>query len=195
MERTLEGTEVVVLLGEAFRWTGERVAGVRPEHLSAPTPCTEWELRQLLDHTIAALEILTGVVAGGDGSGPAPASVARTPWPSDDPMAALEGLSARAMAGWGRPGALDRNYDIPLGSTPGPVVANISLLELVVHGWDISRATGEAAEIPPELAEPVLVFARGLFTGTAPRGRAFGPDLAVGNTPSERLVAFLGRRP
>jgi hypothetical protein len=64
---------------------------------------------------------------------------------------------------------------------------------VVVHGWDVSQATGECADIPDALAEPILEFSRGAV-GPA-RGRAFGPDLSTGESLSDRTVSFLGRRP
>jgi hypothetical protein len=74
------------------------------------------------------------------------------------------------------------------------MVVSSTLLELVVHGWDISQATGEAAAIPDALAVPILDFARGAIADDA-RGDMFAADLGLGDTPSDQLVGFLGRKP
>jgi hypothetical protein len=70
----------------------------------------------------------------------------------------------------------------------------LHLTEVVVHGWDVGRATSENVVIPTELAGPALEFSRG-FATDAHRGTAYAADLRAGDTPGERLVAFLGRRP
>jgi uncharacterized protein (TIGR03086 family) len=155
--------------------------------LDSPTPCSRWDLRELLDHTIDSLTMLTDALdAGADpADGPAPGS---TSWDR-----AIADLAARSRRGWAVPGVMDRTFDLPIGAQPGPAMASVTLLETVVHGWDISQATGEAADIPDALARPILAFAREAVP--ADRGDAFAADLGIGDTPSDQLVAFLGRKP
>jgi len=77
------------------------------------------------------------------------------------------------------------------------VAASINFVDVLVHGWDLARATGQDVELPPHLAEPALQFSRGLVNDELRGAGAFGPELLVpANTPaSYRLVAFLGRTP
>ena len=89
---------------------------------------------------------------------------------------------------------MDRTLTLPIGTMSAPTVASISLLELVVHGWDIGQATGESAEIPDSLALAVLDFARQAIAD-ANRAENFAADLGIGDTPSDQLIAFLGRKP
>ncbi|HSS09062.1 MAG TPA: TIGR03086 family metal-binding protein [Acidimicrobiales bacterium] len=186
--------DVIDLLDEGFGWTAKRVAGVRAEHLESATPCAKWDLRHLVNHTLGSLSVLTEAVSGEASYGRSIAESADLDRIGDDLTDAFDRVAASAMTRWRVPGALDGIYAIPLGPTPGQVVANINLLEVVVHGWDIARSTGETEEIPAELADPVLRFAQQLITNET-RGDAFAPSLAAGATPSEQLVAFLGRQP
>jgi uncharacterized protein (TIGR03086 family) len=186
--------DVIELLDEGFGWTAKRLAGVRAEHLESATPCAKWDLRHLVNHTLGSLSLLTEAVSGEARYGRSIAESADLDRIGNAPADAFDRVAALAMTRWRVPGALDGIYAIPLGPTPGQVVANINLLEVVVHGWDIARSTGEAEEIPAELADPVLSFAQQLITNET-RGDAFAPPLAAGATPSERLVAFLGRHP
>ncbi len=66
--------------------------------------------------------------------------------------------------------------------------------DLLVHGWDLSEATGQPAEFPEDLAEEALVFVRAQLL-TYPRTGRYGPEQAVGeDAPAiDRLAAFLGR--
>jgi uncharacterized protein (TIGR03086 family) len=89
---------------------------------------------------------------------------------------------------------MDRTFELPIGTMTAPMLVGATLLEAVVHGWDISQATGEAADIPDALALPTLEFARQALDD-ANRGDNFAVDLGTGDNPSDQLVAFLGRKP
>jgi uncharacterized protein (TIGR03086 family) len=188
--------DIITLLGQGYDWTADRVARVRPEDLDTPTPCEGWQLRHLLNHMLASLERLAGA-AEGEVAEPSQFDAqtqALTDRLGDDcGHAAFAAVRQRAMTVWHQPDVMARTCELLLGSLPASMAAHINLVEVVVHGWDVSQATGEAEAIPPELAEPVLEFSRQAVDPA--RGRAFGPDLEVGDTVSERLVAFLGRKP
>jgi uncharacterized protein (TIGR03086 family) len=89
---------------------------------------------------------------------------------------------------------MDRTFELPIGTMTAPVLAGATLLEAVVHGWDISQSTGEAADIPDALALPTLEFARQALDDTN-RADNFAVALGIGDKPSDQLVAFLGRTP
>lgn len=183
-----EPIEATTLLDQGFAWTAARVAAIPADALDAPTPCGSWTLRELLDHTLDTVGVFADAIAG-----PADAPVAPPMGQSSWSVAFAE-LVARVHRGWTDPEAMDRTYELRFGAMPGPVMASANLLEVVVHGWDTAQATGEAVDIPDGLALPILAFARAAITDDG-RGDAFGPDLAVGDTPGEQLVAFLGRMP
>ncbi len=184
--------DVIDLLEQGYAWTAERMAQVGPDDLDSPTPCEGWQLRHLLDHVLGSLDRLAAA-AEGDGPEGASAQALADGLGEDCGQAAFAAVRRRALAAWRRPGVMAGTCELPLGTLPAPAAAHINLVEVVVHGWDVSQATGESAAIPPELAEPVLEFSRKAVDPA--RGRAFGPDLAVGDTVGDRLVAFLGRKP
>lgn len=189
-------SDIIELLEQGFSWTADRVAQVRPEDLDTPTPCEGWQLRHLLNHMLASLERLAGAVEG-EVAEPsqfdAQTQALTDRLGGDCGHAAFAAVRQRAMTVWHHPDVMARTCELPLGSLPASMAAPINLVEVVVHGWDVSQATGEAAAIPSELAEPILEFSRHAVDPA--RGRAFGPDLEVGDTVPERLVAFLGRKP
>jgi uncharacterized protein (TIGR03086 family) len=182
----------IELLDHGYAWTAARIAAVPPDGLDAPTPCSRWTLEELLDHTIGSLTMLTDAVATAPAAGPDsptmhPAGASR--W-----NAAIAELADRSRQAWQAPGVMDRTFALPIGTLPAPAVASTTALEAVVHGWDISQASGEASEIPAALAVRMLEFARQAVVD-ANRGEYFAADLDLGETPSDRLVAFLGRKP
>lgn len=178
----------IPLLDDALAWTAARIAVIRADQLDSPTPCTRWNLQELLDHTIGTLTMLTDAVAP-----PAENQVAPPPGSTRWDHAIAQ-LAARSGSAWAAEGVADRSFDLPIGTMPAPVLASATMLETVVHGWDISQATGEAAQIPDGLAVPILDFARAALDDTT-RGDNFAADLGIGDSASDRLVAFLGRKP
>lgn len=189
-------SDVIDLLDQGYAWTAERLAHVGPQDLDSPTPCEGWQLRHLLNHMLASLDRLAGA-AEGEVAEPslfdAQAQALTDRLGDDCGESAFASVRQRAMTVWHEPDVMARTCELPLGSVPAPAAAHINLVEVVVHGWDVSQATGEAAAIPPELAEPILAFSRQAVDPA--RGRAFGPDLGVGDTVPDRVVAFLGRKP
>jgi uncharacterized protein (TIGR03086 family) len=187
---------VVDLIDDGYAWTGKRIAAVQPSDLSAPTPCTEWNLQQLLTHVLGALDLHLDAAHGlpGDPSRRHPG----TGRLDGTPESAFATVTARGARTWREPGVLDGTWTLPMGPVPGPVLAMLHVTELLVHGWDIGRATGENVGIPAELAEPALEFSR-RFATPAHRGTAFAAELSAelsaGHPPGDQLVAFLGRRP
>ena len=179
------------LVDQGFTWTADRIAAIPADGLDAPTPCGDWDLRELLDHIVDVLTSLTDAVAApGDSPSPSP-SPGRG---AGDWGRALADLAARNRLGWAEPGVMDRTMAVGDGTMSAPTVASSTLLELVVHGWDVGQATGEAPAIPDVLAAPILAFARGAIDD-ASRGDNFAADLGVGDTPSDQLLAYLGRKP
>jgi uncharacterized protein (TIGR03086 family) len=185
--------ETIELLDQAYGWTADRIATVSADALDAPTPCGQWTLQELLDHTIDTLRMLTDPVATSPADGGLDVQdvpvVGSTPWAHS-----IAEVAAQSRLAWKAPGVMDRTFELPMGAMTAPILASATLLEGVMHGWDISQASGEAAEIPENLAIPVLEFARQALS-EADRGDHFATDLGIGETPSDQLVAFLGRKP
>jgi uncharacterized protein (TIGR03086 family) len=177
------------LLDQGLAWTTDRIAAVSVLSLDAPTPCGRWSLRELLDHTIDTSGAFADALAAPGVAATAARADAELPW-----APAFAAIARRTRQGWADPAALDRTYELRFGTMPGPIMVSANVLEVVVHGWDIGQATGDAADIPDALATPILAFARAALSD-AQRGNDFAADLGVGDTPSEQLVAFLGRKP
>src|SRR4051794_31070986 len=126
------------------------VAGVRPDQWSAPTPCADWDVRELTNHIVSgnwwADELATGRTIAevgdrldGDVLG-------------DDPLAAYDASAAAAAAAFNRPGAMEAPCAVSYGPVPGSVYCGHRYLDVLIHGWDLAVATGQDSTIDPQLA-------------------------------------------
>ena len=179
--------DVIDALEETFRHTQGVIGGIRVEQYGDKTPCTEWTVHDLLEHMI-------GVVAG---LGAAAAGEPRSPFQlGDDPSNQFALAAASAMAAWRRPGVLDRVIDAGPGPMPGRALASINLLDTATHSWDLAAATGQPRESPAPVVAAAISASRAIVTDELRAGRFAAEQTAADDaTPTEQLIAFLGRTP
>ncbi|HEX4247015.1 MAG TPA: TIGR03086 family metal-binding protein [Pseudonocardia sp.] len=166
---------------------------ITAEQLQLPTPCTEYTVRDVIEH-IDVVAVGSSATARGDelsGSGSPAAAGAEDDWLDRVAKHVWEvGEAWRDPAAW-------RGSTAAAGvQLSNELWAMITLTELVVHGWDLTTATGR----PYELAEPTLRACYehvAEFVPNAPVAGLWGPPARVpGDAPLlDRLVAITGRTP
>ena len=185
-------------LATALDGTGQLVDAVTDEQWNLPTPCTDWTVRQLVDHLVGGSRLCTRVLRGE----PLPTldqlgGRGHEDQLGNDPVAAYRTSSDDLLEALLTPGVLERAHTLPVGTLPGPAVVHVRTVETLVHGWDLARATSRQMPFPDELADHELTFSRDLL-GHLPEGRQpFGPSRPVADdAPAiDRLAALLGRAP
>jgi uncharacterized protein (TIGR03086 family) len=112
-----------------------------------------------------------------------------------DPVAAYDASAAAAKEVFGRAGAMEAPCAVSYGPVPGEVYCGHRLLDVLVHGWDVARGTGQDATLDPELVaacreviEPQAEMLRG--------SGMFGDDVTVPAGADEQtvLLGMLGRQ-
>jgi uncharacterized protein (TIGR03086 family) len=170
---------------EAFAAT---IAAVPAEGWGAPSPCGEWDARDVVRHVVQAHGTFEGLVGRELRPGP---SV------DDDPAAAFAAARDQVQAELDDPALADVEFDGFAGrSTFAGGVDRFLSTDLVVHRWDLARATGGDERIPDDEVARVRAEMEGM--GDAMRGPgAFGPEVEPPADADEqtRLLCFLGRRP
>lgn len=183
-----QSRDLVAELVRGFGAVGDLLDGVRADQWSAPTPCSEWTVRDVVSHLVLGNKVFTATVRD-----QAPPDRAADHL-GDDPVAAYRDTAAALVATYELPGVLDGTYVGPLGPATGAQRLQIRLMDLLAHGWDLATATAQPMALPEDLAEHSLEFFRPFLAGQDRTGR-FGPEQPVAaDAPAiERLVAFLGR--
>lgn len=181
-------------LAEALDITGQLVTGVRDGQWADPTPCPDWNVRNLVSHIITGNRLFAAILRGqpglpASGLGPGPATAGA------DMPGAYRDAAGELLAAFGQPGVLEQVFTVPIGTVPGLAALHLRLTELLVHGWDLAQATGQPAPFPDRLAKQELAFTRHALADL-PAGRSpFGPPQPVAtDAPAiDRLAACLGR--
>lgn len=186
-------------LEPAAREVRRLLGGVADEQMSDPTPCAGTPVAGLLDHLMGLTVAFTWAaqkqtVAGTRGRAPARADRLDPAWRSVLPQR-LEQL----VDAWRVPSAWD-GVTVAGGATlPAAVTGVVALDELVLHGWDLARATCQPFRCDPVSTEAVLEFTRQttLPANAAMRAGIFGPVVAVPDTALalDRALGYAGRDP
>jgi uncharacterized protein (TIGR03086 family) len=139
---------------------------VEPGQLGLPTPCAEYDVRVLLSHIVGGLVRVAIAGEGGDAlARPACADdVTDDGWP-----AAYQAASQRAIQAWADDAKLDALVEVPWGKIPGRFAIAGYVQEILTHGWDLAKATGQPTEPDPELAFFALAGAKRRRWSVAPR--------------------------
>jgi len=172
-------------LSDAF---AAKVAAVPGPKWSAPTPCPDWNVGDLVGHVVGTQGMFLGFI--GAEMGPQP-SVA------DDPVKAFDGARAAVQEILDDPARAATEFEGMLGRTTFETGVNTFLCtDLVVHGWDLARAAGLDETISPAEIPKVWAAMKPL-SDTMRSPRAFGPEVEAPPDADEqtRLLCFLGRNP
>ena len=185
-------------LARAISATGDLIARVTADQWSNPTPCTDLDVRALVNHLVFGKKVFTGILNGEPPIPPADMPRLRAvDHLGDDALAAHRDAGAALLAAFGRPGTLERLFAAPIGHVPGMAVLRLRVTEELVHGWDIAKATGQPTRLPEDLAEVGLAFSREQLGRAVSRTGRFGEAQPVPDSAPaiDRLAAFLGRAP
>ncbi|MCM6774922.1 TIGR03086 family metal-binding protein [Nocardia sp. CDC159] len=171
------------------------VAGIADEQLELPTPCADTTVRDLLVHVVGLTEAFRQAATKG--------SVGRSEPPQVGPQAPLVAdwrtripAQLKALvAAWRDPAAWEGETEAGGVTMPAAVMALVALDEVIVHGWDLARATGQ--DYHPAAADLTLLldFLREFPSEGTPG--MFGPHVPVpADAPLlHRVLGRTGRDP
>lgn len=179
-------------LTPAAQRLADLVAGVPDDALTAPTPCTEYSLGDVLDHVGGLAVAFTAAARKQplDGAGPSgDASRLGDDWRTRIPRDVLALADA-----WRDPDAWTGMTAAGGIEMPGEIGGLVALDELVAHGWDVARALGLPYESDTATLEAVRTIVAQFGDD---RGDAFGPEVPVpdGAPLLDRVIAMTGRDP
>ena len=144
------------------------VARIRDDQWSLPTPCTDWDVRALVNHVVGedlwtvplmhehriadVGDKFDGDVLGGD------------------PKETAARAAGQAVAAVSEPGALDRTAHLSFGDFPATEYAYQLFADHLIHGWDLAVAIGADTHLDPHLVHECANMVR-RSGGALPAGR------------------------
>jgi uncharacterized protein (TIGR03086 family) len=152
---------------------------------AAPTPCTEWDARAVVEHVIGFHDFLLLRPLG-----------VRAARPREDPAARWDATSSALFTVLAVDGILDRATELPGGgtSTPRTMIAALTT-DVLVHTWDLARAMFRDPDLDEQLCDDALAAARSSHLRRA-EGMIDAEFACAESAPvTDRLVAFYGRDP
>ncbi|MDJ1131262.1 TIGR03086 family metal-binding protein [Streptomyces iconiensis] len=195
------------------------LASVGDEQLTKPTPCSEYTVRDLIAHFEEAARGLAAIARGDSGEGEgggggteSTASAESVPAPVTESVPAAESAatmgpgdqwrervatSVRVLGdAWSEPGAWVGRTDGPGVELANELWGKIALTEMVVHGWDMARATDQPFALPHETLRACFDHVVE-FVPKAPVEGLWGPTVEVpADAPLlDQLVGLTGRHP
>ncbi|GAA2139913.1 TIGR03086 family metal-binding protein [Nocardioides koreensis] len=187
-------------LGPAAHEMTRLVTGVRDDQLSDPTPCPAYTLGDLLQHVRVLAEAFTVAArkeqpaAGSEPPPPGDASLLPADWRGE-----IGGWLDQLVDAWADPAAWSGTTWIAGFEAPAQAVGITATNELVTHGWDVARASGQQLTLDDAALAPSKEFVA-MMSGPGSdqmRGDAFGPALPVpaGASLLDEVIAGNGRDP
>jgi uncharacterized protein (TIGR03086 family) len=180
----------------ACRNTTAVLAAVKNDELDARTPCEKLSLRELVAHVggLAAAFAAGARRNFGDLTDTPPGDGGYhldVDWRTGCPSA----LADLAQA-WQDPAAWEGMTRVGGIDMPGDIAGAVALGEVVIHGWDIARSTGQDYEVDEDVAQAVFDQVAS-FAADGPVEGLFGPAVPVPeNAPVfERALGLSGRDP
>ena len=192
-------TDLRLLHRRALQVSVAIVNEVTPDQLGVPTPCSEWDLGQLLAHMTGQNH---GFAAAARGERNDAAFFG--PRPIDDDPAGLHAASAVDLAAaFAEEGMERRELWLPEirdgGPFPAQTAVGFHLVDSVAHAWDVARSIDVPVSFDDEVLDAALIISLAIPDGPVRRqpGSAFAPGIGVGwEAPTlERLLGLLGRSP
>ena len=184
--------EPVTLLEQIYDHTERVLAEIGPDQYELPTPCTEWNVRELVNHVIGSVHFMASAVAGDAPPAGDPPDFTASKQPAREFRAAAD----RSLAVWRANGALDGTVNLGPVELPASAALGLNQLDVLTHSWDVAEAIGVDRSMDPPVAESVLAASQMIISDEM-RGDRFAPAVPIADdAPAhDRLAAFLGRQP
>ena len=171
----------------------KRVQTTRDIDLDKATPCTEWNVRDLINHLVSedkwAVPLLAGKTVAEVGDEFEGDLV------GNDPHGAWKLASEEARAAASEPGATESTVHLSFGDFSGGDYLDQLTADHLIHGWDLAKGTNGDVNLDPELMDHVHAWAvpiEGLLRGSGSYGENL--DVSPDADMQTRLLAMFGRR-
>ena len=172
------------------------LGGIKESQLNDPSPCTEWNVQSLMNHQIKVAQYLHTEITGVGTPDPSSMFAVDGPLPAGGIVAAFEEATKAVLDAAKVPGTLEKVVNTGRGEMPAGRFMMGPFSDILIHKWDLAKATNQDLSIDSALAE---VSYNGLSQAIegARKGGFFGPEVQVAISASvqDKLLGISGRKP
>jgi uncharacterized protein (TIGR03086 family) len=164
----------------------DTIAAVPGDAWSNPSPCSDWTARELVAHVVSTQGLFLGFIGE---------EIGELPSVDDDPGAAWDAARAKVQHALDDPDRADTEFDGFFGRTSfAAAIDRFQNSDLVVHRWDLARATGQDESFDDVDAERILAYGREFGDAFRSPG-VCGPEVPVPPDADvqTRALGFWGR--
>ena len=183
--------ELLVVANDEF---ARRLRLVTPDDWRRPTPCSEWDVRALVNHVVGA-NVRYQLLLRGAPTERVEATRALDHL-GDDALASFVATADGVVACFSQDGALEGITHHVTGDRTGRELLSMRILDAAIHGWDLARAISADETLDADVVAFLLAYTADLDLG--PEQRAFAPadvDVPRKASPQDQLLHRLGRHP
>ena len=186
--------EGVALLERTVGQLNRLVDNVKPDQLDKSTLCTEWKVRDLLNHLAGGGTMFAVSAETGSVTDELMGQLMTQDQLGDDYKGAVQGAARRVLTAYEQPGVMEKTVTLPFGQMPAGVALNIAVFDVATHCCDLARATGQTVD-DAELLETALIIGRQMIGPDLRQPGVFAAERSVsdGASAADRLLGFAGR--
>lgn len=186
--------DAATVLAHAVEEFQSRVKLVGQDSWDRPTPCTEWDVRALVNHVVGEQRWVVPLLAG--------QTVEQVGSDLDgdllgaSPQEAADAAARAAVDVFAAPGALGRTVHLSFGDFSAADYAWQLAGDHLIHSWDLAVAVGADPHLDPDLVVRIAHWWETWEEGYRGSG-AVGPRVPQQGHPSrqDRLLSSFGRDP
>jgi uncharacterized protein (TIGR03086 family) len=167
----------------------QKVAAVQPDRWGNQSPCTEWNARDVVRHIV----FMHGIMIQ-----PLGRSLSAAPTVDDNPLAAFKAARTDVEAVLADPALAGTEAGGHFGTmTVEQSIDNVISMDMVLHGWDLAKATGQDATMDPDEVARSMASPPSVPEEVLRSPGVMGPIVPVPEDApiQDRLLGFLGRDP
>ena len=188
-----QGPNPIDIYEQAWAQLQPILAASSGQHTSS-TPCAEWNVQSLINHALAVQTFANSTLSKANFDMSTMGNVDH-PLPPEGAEAAFKSIADSTLATLKTINLAD-TVETPFGSMPGGQFIMVPITDMIIHTWDLAKATGQSTTLDAGLAEIGYNVIANVAAGGRERG-AFGPEVVVPDTASfqDRMLGMSGRTP
>ncbi len=188
MSEHAEPAKMLDALDSIYENANRLVADVTAEQWSAQTPCTEWKVRDLVNHMVGTSRFLVAAATRAT-----PSDAPDADHLGDDPVGAFAAAAKMSSEAWRSDGAIDGMVTIP-AEMPAIAALGVNIIDIGTHCWDLAEAIGADHGLSDSLVGTIDFWNRQVVSDEIRAGGGFGEALETdGSDGMSNMLAFVGR--